>query len=217
MNMIRLVIVDDHPLVREGLKKILSKKSSEITITGEASGREELFQILEQEEPDIVVLDIELPEQNGLEILKEVRQKHPDVAVLMLSMYPADRFAVRSFKAGAAGYLTKTGITDELEKAIRMIVHEKKKYISPSVAEVLAEQIDDHAGQPPHARLSDREYQVMCMIAEGYKISDIAKALSLGVRTVHTYRTRMMEKLNLKSNVEIAHYAIKNNLIDQHT
>jgi len=215
--MIKLVIVDDHPLVREGLKKILNRKSSEITISGEASTRAELFRILEEEEPDIVVLDIELPEQNGLEVLKEIRQRYPDISVLMLSMYPADRFAVRSFKAGAAGYLTKTGITDELEKAIRMIVLEKKKYISPNVAEVLAEQIDDHAGQPPHAKLSDREYQVMCMIAEGQKISEIAKSLNLGVRTVHTYRTRMMEKMNLNSNVEIAHYAIKNNLIDQHT
>lgn len=212
----KLVVVDDHPLVREGLKQVLNRSGSDdIEIVGEVSNSDELFEFLENVQPDIILLDINLPGKNGLEILNELTQKYPNIPVLMLTMHPADRFAVRTLKGGASGYLIKSSITEELETAIRTVLKDKKKYISPEVAEELAEQLDDHAGQPLHNLLSDREYQVMTMLAKGEKIADIAETLSLGVRTVHTYRSRLMEKLNLKSNVEIAHYAISHNLIDQ--
>ncbi|MEX2574453.1 MAG: response regulator transcription factor [Balneolaceae bacterium] len=210
-----LIVVDDHPLVREGLKQVLKRSGSSINIIGEVSNAEELYDLLENSRPDLILLDISLPGKNGLEILNDLNQNHPDIPVLMLTMHPADRFAVRCLKSGASGYLIKSSIPNELETAIRVVLQEKRKYISPEVAEELAEQIDDYTGQPLHTLLSDREYQVMCMLAKGDKISEIAETLSLGVRTVHTYRSRLMEKLNLKSNVEIARYAISNNLIDQ--
>jgi two-component system, NarL family, invasion response regulator UvrY len=214
-KMINLVVVDDHPLVREGVKKILSGTQLNVKVSGEASNANELYSILkEKEQPDIVILDVDMPGTSGLDVLKELQKDYPGIPVLMLSMHPAERFAVRSLKAGAVGYLTKGSIPDELEKAIFTVVHRNKRYISPEVAEKLAEQMDLKNGQPLHSTLSDREYQVMCLIASGKKVSEISEELNLSIRTVHTYRNRMMTKLKLKTNVEVAHYALNHELID---
>lgn len=212
--MIKIVLADDHILVREGLKKVLESEALDVEVCGEASSANELFEILKQDVPDVILLDIAMPGISGLDALKQIRRKYPVVPVLMLSMHPANRFAVRSLKAGASGYLTKSSIPEELEKAIHTVVIEDKKYISPVVAEELAEQVNMKSGQPLHKTLSDREYQVMCLIASGKKVNEIADDLSLSVRTVHTYRSRMMEKMNFNTNVEVTHYAISHELID---
>lgn len=213
--MVEVVITDDHPLVREGLKKVLLKSKLKTTVKAEASNAEELLEILEKNQPDLVILDIGLPGQNGLDALKELKKKYPDLLVLMLSMHPEDRFAVRTLKAGASGYLTKESIPKELETAVETIVKERKKYISPEVAETLAKQIDTNTDRPLHDALSDREFQVMRMIAAGKTINEIAEELSLSDRTVHTYRTRLMGKMNMDSNVALTHYALNNNLIEK--
>ncbi len=212
--MIKIVLADDHILVREGLKKVLESEALDVEVCGEASSAHELFEVLKQQVPDVILLDIAMPGTSGLDALKEIRRNYPEMPVLMLSMHPANRFAVRSLKAGASGYLTKSSIPEELEKAINTVVNERKKYISPVVAEQLAEQVHMKADELLHQRLSDREYQVMCQIASGKKVNEIADDLSLSVRTVHTYRSRMMEKMNFKSNVDITHYAISHELID---
>lgn len=212
--MIKVMIVDDHPLVREGLKKVVSKGSMDIEVRYEASNAAEMQEMLSKELPDIVILDIAMPGRSGMDVLKDIKNLYPELPVLMLSMHPEDRFAVRAMKAGAAGYLTKTSISDELVKAIRIIVTQQKRFISPEVAEQLAMQIDSSGQKSLHETLSDREYQILCMIASGKKIGDIAKELSLSVQTIHTYRARLKDKMNMKSNVELARYAIQQDLID---
>lgn len=208
------MIVDDHPLVREGLNKVLTKGTIDIAVVGEASNASELLNMLSKQRPDIVVLDIAMPGRSGMDVLKDIKKLYPQLPVLMLSMHPEERFAVRALKAGASGYMTKTSISDDLVSAIRVIVQQKKRYISPEVGEQLAQQIDSNNKNTPHEILSDREYEVLCMIASGKKVSTIAEELSLSVQTIHTYRARLKEKMNMKSNVELARYAIQQDLID---
>lgn len=212
--MIRVMIADDHPLVREGLNKVLTKGTIDIAVVGEASNASELLNMLSKQRPDIVILDIAMPGRSGMDVLKDIKKLYPQLPVLILSMHPEERFAVRALKAGASGYLTKTSISDDLVSAIRVIVQQKKRYISPEVGEQLAQQIDSNNKNTPHELLSDREYEVLCMIASGKKVSTIAKELSLSVQTIHTYRARLKEKMNMKSNVELARYAIQQDLID---
>lgn len=212
--MIRVMIVDDHPLVREGLNKVLTKGTIDIAVVGEASNASELLNMLSKQRPDIVILDIAMPGRSGMDVLKDIKKLYPQLPVLMLSMHPEERFAVRALKAGASGYMTKTSISDDLVSAIRVIVQQKKRYISPEVGEQLAQQIDSNNKNTPHEALSDREYEVLCMIASGKKVSTIAKELSLSVQTIHTYRARLKDKMNMKSNVELARYAIQQDLID---
>lgn len=212
--MIRVMIVDDHPLVREGLNKVLTKGTIDIAVVGEASNASELLNMLSKQRPDIVVLDIAMPGRSGMDVLKDIKKLYPQLPVLMLSMHPEERFAVRALKAGASGYMTKTSISDDLVSAIRVIVQQKKRYISPEVGEQLAQQIDSNNKNTPHEILSDREYEVLCMIASGKKVSTIAEELSLSVQTIHTYRARLKDKMNMKSNVELARYAIQQDLID---
>lgn len=211
--MINVIVADDHPLVREGLKKVVEKGTIDIKIMHEASNGHELLEALKEKRPDIIILDIAMPGRSGLDILKDIKGRYAHIPVLILSMHPEDRFAIRALKSGAAGYLTKSSISDELVKAIRRVVN-GKRYISASVAEKLAQQVDMNSKESLHETLSDREYQVLCMIASGKKVGDIAKELSLSTQTVHTYRARVKEKMNLKSNVELTRYAIQNNLID---
>ncbi|MEX0660650.1 MAG: response regulator transcription factor [Balneolaceae bacterium] len=213
-KIINVVIADDHFLVREGVKKIVAEESIDIKVVQEATNAAELLKILSENLPDIVILDITMPGRSGLNVLKDIKGLYPKLPVLILSMHPVDRYAVRVIKAGAAGYLTKSGVSDELIKAIRVIVNQKKQYISQNVAEQLAQQLNVKGDLPLHESLSDREFEVLCMIANGKRISTIAEELSLSVPTVHTYRARVKEKMNMKSNVEIARYAIKNSLID---
>lgn len=210
--MINVTIADDHPLVREGIKKVLHDEV-DIELTGEASNGNELMKVLDETPTDILVLDIGMPGKNGLEILKDITVRYPDLPVLILSIHPPERFAVRSIKAGANGYLSKSGISEELVSAIRTIINQNKKYITPEVAEQLAMQIDQNDA-PAHETLSDREFEVLCMIAEGKKVNHIAKELSLSPHTIHTYRSRIKEKMNLNSNVEMTRYAIENGLIN---
>ncbi len=212
--MIKVIITDDHPLVREGLKKVVEQGNIDIEVVQEASNAAELLNMLSKDLPDIVVLDIAMPGRSGLDVLKDIKELYPKLPVLMLSMHPEDRFATRAIKAGASGYLTKTGISDELVTAIRVIVTQNKRYISPAVAEQLAQQMDISSEKTLHETLSDREYQILCMIASGKKISKIAEELSLSVQTIHTYRARLKEKMNLKTNVEFTRYALENHLID---
>ena len=208
----KILIADDHAVVREGLKQILSE-SSEMVVTAEASTGPEVFEKIGKDDFDLIVLDIAMPGRGGLDILKEIKNKKPRLPVLILSMYPEDQYAVRVLKAGASGYMTKESAPAELINAIKQI-SKGKKYVSPSLAEKLALDLEITTGRPPHESLSDREYQVMCMIASGKTLKEIAEKLSLSIKTISTYRSRILEKMNMKSNAELTHHAIKNRLVD---
>lgn len=212
--MIEVLIADDHPLIREGLKKVVEQDTIDIKVIDEASDAHELMDKLREHTPDLVVLDIAMPGKSGLDVLKEIKEFYPNLPVLMLSIHPEDRFAIRALKAGASGYLNKNSISDQLITAIRKIVTQKKRYISQNVAEQLASRVDQHNEKPLHEALSDREYQIMTMIASGKKVNEIAEELSLSIQTVHTYRARIKEKMGLSSNVEFTRYAMEQNLID---
>jgi two-component system, NarL family, invasion response regulator UvrY len=210
--MIRILIADDHAIVREGLKQILSE-SSDFVVVAEASTGQEVLEKTKRNDLDVVILDIAMPGRGGLDILKEIKSQKPRLSVLMLSMYPEEQYAVRVLKSGASGYLTKESAPSELVKAVRQI-SQGKKYISPSLAEKLAVDLEISPDKPPHEILSDREYQVMCMIASGKTLKEIADGLSLSIKTISTYRSRILEKMNMKTNAELTHYAIKNRLVD---
>jgi len=210
--MVKILIADDHAVVREGLKQILSE-SSDMVVTAEASTGPEVLEKIGKDDFDLVVLDIAMPGRGGLDILKEIKNKKPRLPVLILSMYPEEQYAVRVLKAAASGYMTKESAPHELVKAIQQI-SKGKKYVSPSLAEKLALDLEITTGRPLHESLSDREYQVMCMIASGKTLKEIAEQLSLSIKTISTYRSRILEKMNMKSNAELTHHAIKNRLVD---
>jgi len=210
--MIRTLVVDDHSMVRSGLMKIL-KDEEDIEVVAEADGYSQLVTALKSVLPDVVLLDISMPGKNGLEIVKELKQSYPNVKTLMLSMHPEERFSVRAIKAGACRYVTKESAADELVKAIRQVYY-GGKYITSGVAEKLANSFELDSNKQAHERLSDREFQVLSMIAAGKKIKEIAAELSLSPTTVATYRARILEKMQLKSSVEITSYALRNNLIE---
>jgi len=210
--MIKILIADDHAIVREGLKQILSE-SPDLVVVAEASSGQEVLEKISKKDLDLVVLDIAMPGRGGLDILKEIKTQTPRLPVLMLSMYPEEQYAIRVLKSGASGYLTKESAPTELVMAIRQI-SQGKKYISPSLAEKLAIDLELSPDKLPHEILSDREYQVMCMIASGKTLKEIADGLSLSIKTISTYRSRILEKMNMRTNAEVTHYAIKNNLVD---
>jgi DNA-binding NarL/FixJ family response regulator len=209
--MLRVVVVDDHAVVREGLKRIISE-SQNMTVSAEASGGNEAVEVVKKTPCDAVVLDITMPDKNGLEVLKEIHEFNPRLPVLVLSMHGEDQYAVRTLRAGAAGYLTKETAPMKLVEAIRKVVR-GGKYVSPSLAEKLVFDLDKESKQP-HELLSDREYQVLCMIASGKTVSGIATELVLSVKTVSTYRSRILEKLDMANNAELTRYAIKSGLVD---
>ncbi len=210
--MIKVTIVDDHSIMRSGLAKVL-KEESDIEVVSEADGYPKLIESLKKTVPDIVLLDITMPGKNGLEILKELKQYYPQVKTLMLSMHPEDRFAVRAIKAGAFGYITKESASEELVNAIRK-VHSGGKFITQTVAEILADTFEQDGNKPAHERLSDREYQILRLITSGKKVKEIATDLFLSPATVATYRSRILEKMRLKSNVELTNYVLRHNLIE---
>lgn len=210
--MINILIVDDHELVREGLKKVL-KRQSDMNVVGEATNAHELFEQIERLPVDIVILDITLPGKSGLEVLKDLFARHPKVRVLMLSMHPEERFAVRALKAGAAGYMTKDTATSELVDAIRKIMS-GRKYTSAALAEQVVEIFSDQGGKASHELLSDREFEVLCLLATGKTVSQIAEQLTLSVNTIATYRSRVLEKMKLKTNAELMRYALEHRLVD---
>jgi two-component system, NarL family, invasion response regulator UvrY len=210
--MINVLIVDDHALIREGVKKTLSGEA-DMTVVGSANNVMELFQTLERLPVNLVLLDISMPGESGLDALKDLRQKYPHLPVLILSFHPEHRFAVRALKAGASGYLTKESATEELVQAVRKVAA-GGKYVSAALAEQLATELEDGSGTPPHETLSDREFQVMCLFASGKKSNEIAEQLSVSVSTVNTYRMRVLEKMKMHSNVELSRYAIEHGLIE---
>jgi DNA-binding NarL/FixJ family response regulator len=210
--MIKILIADDHSIVREGLKQIVAD-TSDMIVTDEASDGHEVLALLSKNTYDVVVLDIAMPGPTGLEILKQIKRKSPKFPVLILSVHPEEQYAIRALKAGASGYLTKESAPDELITAIRKI-STGGKYITSSLAEKLAFELEADSEKPPHKTLSDREFEVMCMIAKGKTTKDIAEELYLSPKTVSTYRSRILEKMKLKSNGGLTHYAINNRLID---
>jgi DNA-binding NarL/FixJ family response regulator len=210
--MIKILVADDHAIVREGLKQIVAEES-DIVVTGEASNAAELMDILRKKYFDLVILDINMPGKSGLEALKDIKVEFPDLPILILSMYSEDQYGLRAIKAGAAGFLKKVGAPDELVKAIRLI-KDGGKYISQELAEKMAVSFDRSGQQLPHESLSDREYQIMCAIASGQSAETIATDLSISIHTVYSYRNRIFEKLDLKTNVQLTQYAIQNKLIE---
>lgn len=210
--MIRILIADDHAIVREGLKQILAE-TTDMIVVDEASTGQEVLNKLSKTDCDVVLLDISMPGRSGLDILKQLKGERPKLPVLILSMYSEEQYAMRSLRAGASGYMTKESAPDELIQAIRK-VSMGRKYISPSVAEKLAFNLEPGSERPPHEILSDREYQVMCLIASGKAVREIAEDLSLSVKTISTYRARILEKMSMKSNAALTHYAIQNRLVD---
>lgn len=210
--MIKVVVVDDHAVVREGLKRIVSE-SGGMTVTGEAADGHEALRVIKSEPCDVVLLDITMPNKSGLDVLKELHAESPRLPVLVLSMHPEDQYAVRVLRAGAAGYVTKESAPSKLVQAIRKVVR-GGKYVSPSLAEKLVFDLGTDMDKPVHEILSDREYQVMCMIASGKTVTHIAEELALSVKTISTYRVRILEKLRMTNNAEITRYAIKEGLVD---
>ena len=210
--MIRILIADDHTIVREGLKQILAE-THDMLVAAEAENGQELLDKVFKNNYDVVLLDISMPGRSGLDILKQLKSEQPYLSVLILSMYSEEQYAMRAIRAGASGYMTKESAPEELIKAIRK-VSQGRKYISPSLAEKLAFSFESGNERPPHEILSDREYQVMCMIASGKSVKEIAEGLSLSVKTISTYRSRILEKMNLKNNSALTHYAIQNRLVE---
>lgn len=209
--MIKILIADDHPIVRKGLKQILAETPN-IVVAGEASNGADVLRKVLKDEYDMVLLDISMPGRDGIDILKELKTLKPNLPVLVLSIYPEDQYAVRVLRAGAYGYLTKESAPEELVSAIRT-VSLGRRYISPSVAEKLVLDLDTNAKKQPHEKLSDREYQVMHLIASGKTVKDISEDLSLSVKTISTYRARILEKMKMKNIPELIRYAIKNGLV----
>ena len=210
--MIKVLIADDHAIVRHGLRQIVSE-TDDIRVEGEAESSAQAIRELRDNAFDVVLLDISLPDKNGIETLKQVRREWPAVSVLMLTTHAEDEFGVRAIKAGAAGYLTKQSAASQLVTAVRQVAS-GRKYISPSLAEELARMVGDGSdSRPVHELLSDREYQTFIMIASGKSLSEMATSLSLSPKTVSVYRSRVLEKMHLKNNVEIAQYAVKNGLV----
>jgi DNA-binding NarL/FixJ family response regulator len=210
--MIKILIADDHPVVRKGLKEIIEATPG-MMVSDEASNGQEALEKIRKSDFNIVLLDISMPGRSGLDILKELKSEKPELSVLILTMHPEEQYAVRALKAGASGYLTKESASDELIAAIRK-ASKGRKYVSSSLAEKLAWYLEIDDERPLHEVLSDREYEVMRMIASGKTITEIAGKLFLSVKTISTYRSRILEKMRMKSNAELTHYALKNRLVE---
>ncbi len=211
--MIRVLIVDDHAIVRQGLRRILEEAKG-MKVAGEAANGIEALKMLRTEKFDVILLDISMPEKNGIDTLKLIMDRNRDAKVLMLSMYPEDQYAVRLMKAGASGYLTKETAPEQLVEAIRAVI-EGKKHINSTLAELLLDECGLDSGKPPHKNLSDREYQVLRMIGSGKQVSEIAETLSLSVKTISTYRAHILEKMKLKNNAELTYYVMQNGLKEE--
>jgi two-component system invasion response regulator UvrY len=210
---IRILIADDHAIVREGLRQILAD-TKDIVVAGDAENGNDAIKLARKGDSDVLLLDISMPDRSGIEVLKQIKKESPKLAVLMLSMHREDQYAIRSLKAGAAGYLNKQSAPAELVDAIRQVAS-GRKYISPALAQELANQVgDENREVPPHEMLSDREYQTLVMIASGKTVSDIAAELTLSVKTISMYRSRLLQKMKLRHNAELTHYAIKNHLVE---
>ncbi|TXH36506.1 MAG: response regulator transcription factor [Burkholderiaceae bacterium] len=209
---IRVLIADDHAIVRQGLRQILSD-TADLTVAGEAENGVQAVQLVRSGEWDVVLMDVSMPDRNGIDALKLIKKEFPRLPVLILSMYPEEQYAIRALKSGAAGYLTKQSAPELLVTAIRQVAS-GKKYVSPSLAEELVNAIGEDTERPAHEKLSDREYQTLCMIASGKTPTEIAEALNLSVKTVSVYRARLLEKMHLRNNAELTHYGLKHGLAE---
>ncbi|MGE5809340.1 MAG: response regulator [Nitrospirota bacterium] len=208
--MTRVLIADDHAIFREGLRQILEDVAD--LRVDEASGGQEVMDKIAKTDYDLILLDIAMPGLSGLDTLKLIKGQKPKIKVLILSMYPEEQYAVRAIKAGASGYITKASASEELIGAIRK-VSAGGKYISASISDKLLSDLEPEPGHPLHERLSDREYQILCLIASGRTVSEIAAKLALSVKTVSTHRGHILEKMKMKTNAELTNYAIKHSLV----
>ena len=211
-KMIRILVVDDHAVVRAGLRNFLAD-CPDMEIGGDASNSAEALRLVRDQDWQVVLLDISLPDKSGVDVLKQIKREKPDLAVLVLSMHAESRYAVQLLRNGASGYLQKEAMAEDLVGAIRTVVA-GRKYVSPAVAQLLATDIDSVGDGPLHGTLSEREFEIFCRLARGQGATSIASDLSLSVKTVSTYRTRILEKMKLASNADLTYYAIKNTLID---
>src|SRR5215831_10306846 len=209
--MTKILVVDDHAVVRDGVKRMFDEQPGTVTF-GEASTPHEAITLVSEQDWDIVILDLALGERSGLEVLQELKKLRPRLPVLILSMYAEEQYARRAFKAGASGYITKDSSRTELVEAITKVL-QGRKYVSPALAEKLVLDLERGTDQPPHEALSDREFEVLCLIASGKTVSEIANILRLSDKTISTYRARILEKMGLKTNAAITHYAIQNKLV----
>ncbi len=210
--MIRIFIVDDHSLFRAGVRQILAKQS-DLLVVGEAGNGIEAIAGIRKRDSDVILLDLTMPNLGGFEILSDIKRERPHAAILVLSMHPEDQYATRILKAGASGYLTKESAAEELIAAIRKVAG-GGIYVSAQFAEKLATSLQSPAEIPPHQTLSEREFQVLTQLVRGKKLKEIAYGLCLSEKTITTYRSRILQKLNLRNNAELIHYAIQNKLID---
>jgi DNA-binding NarL/FixJ family response regulator len=208
----KVLIADDHPVVRRGLIQLLADEYPGLS-AGEARDAAEVFKLAREQDWDIIILDISMPGRSGLEVLKELKQQRPRVPVLVLTSHSEEQYAVRVLKAGAAGYMTKESAPEHLVEGIRK-VKGGGRYVSPRLAELLAAGVGADPEKPPHESLSDREYRVLRLIGSGKTVGEIAAELSLSVKTVSTYRSRLLEKMRMKTNAELTHYAVRNGLVD---
>jgi DNA-binding NarL/FixJ family response regulator len=211
MNL-RILLAEDHAVVRQGVRQLLLDRGVADEVAEAQTGAEVLMESV-RHAYDVILLDISLPDLNGVEVLKRLKRKVPRVPVLMFSMYREDQYAVRALKAGAAGYLSKTVDAAQMIGAIQQVAA-GRKYVSPAMAEALANYVSFDGEQMPHEKLSDREYQTLCMLASGKRLTDIAHTLSLSVKTVSVYRTRLLEKMKLRNNAELTFYVMTNRLVD---
>lgn len=209
--MTRILVADDHAVVRKGLVQIISE-AMDLEVAAEASNGSEVIDLMREDTFDTVVLDINMPDKGGFETLQQLNAEFPDVPVLVLSMYSEEQYAVRVLRAGASGYLTKESAPDQLVNAIRRVAS-GNRYVSPAAADVLVKLLDGDPDKLPHEILSNREFQVMVQLAEGKSVTEISEALSLSVKTVSTYRSRVLGKMKMGSNAELARYALENDLI----
>ena len=210
--MIRIVIADDHAVVRQGLKQIL-EESREMKVVAEHANGADALRWIRANDCDVALLDIAMPGMNGIDVLKQLHEEKPKLPILILSIYSEDQYAVRLIKAGAAGYLTKESAPEVVMEAVRRVAA-GKKYISPAVAEMLANEFGTQEGKLPHETLSDREYQIFLLLASARTVSEIANALSLSVKTISTYRTRILEKMQLRNNAELMRYVVEKHLME---
>ena len=210
--MIRILIADDHAIVRAGLKQFIAHEQ-DMVVTGEAADGTETLAFVRTGECDVVLLDLSMPGKNGIDTLRQLKRNRPELPVLILSAYSEQQYAVSMLRAGASGYINKESASDQLVSAIRAVVN-GGKYVSPSVAQVLASDLSGDSDKPPHAALSKREFQIFYKLAGGATVSKIAQELFLSVKTVSTYRARILEKMQMTSNADLTHYAVRNNLID---
>jgi DNA-binding NarL/FixJ family response regulator len=210
--MLDILIADDHTLIRQGLRKLFEAEG-DLRVAGEAAVVAEVFDLLSSTKVDLLILDINMPGRSGIEALQDLRTRFPGVRVLILSMYPEETAAVRVLKAGASGYVSKDAAPEELLKAIRKVAS-GERYVSQSLADRLAEEIVTPHNNKLHESLSEREYEVLCLIGRGKTVTEIARQLSLSISTITTYRARILKKMNMRTTAGLIHYAIRHNLVE---